>query len=74
MKKIVSLLLVLVMVVSLGAFSAAAEGTVKVGLITLHDENSTYDLKAKTAMKSPATWPMTAATSFLLTASAMKTI
>ena len=43
MKKIVSLLLVLVMVVSLGAFSAAAEGTVKVGLITLHDENSTYD-------------------------------
>ena len=42
MKKIISLLLVLVMVVALGAFSASADA-VKVGLITLHDENSTYD-------------------------------
>ena len=43
MKKLVSLLLVLVMVVALGAFSASADDTIKVGLITLHDENSTYD-------------------------------
>ena len=42
MKKIVSLILVVLMVVALGAFSASAD-TVKVGLITLHDENSTYD-------------------------------
>ena len=42
MKKIVSLLLVVVMVVAFGAFNASAD-TVKVGLITLHDENSTYD-------------------------------
>ena len=42
MKKIVSLLLVVVMVVAFGAFNASAD-TIKVGLITLHDENSTYD-------------------------------
>ena len=44
MKKLVALALVVVMVVALGAFPAAsAEETVKFGLITLHDENSTYD-------------------------------
>lgn len=42
MKKLVSALLVLVLVVSLCAF-ASAEETIKVGLLTLHDENSTYD-------------------------------
>ena len=42
MKKLAALLLALVMVVSLGAF-ASADDTIKVGLITLHDENSTYD-------------------------------
>ena len=42
MKKIVSLLLVVVMVVAFSAFNASAD-SVKVGLITLHDENSTYD-------------------------------
>ena len=42
MKKLFSLLLVLAMVLSLGAITASAD-TVKVGLICLHDENSTYD-------------------------------
>ena len=42
MKKLVSAILVLVLVVSLCAF-ASAEENIKVGLLTLHDENSTYD-------------------------------
>lgn len=43
MKKLVALALVVVMVVALGAFPAASADTMKVGLITLHDENSGYD-------------------------------
>ena len=41
MKKLISVMLVLVMVVSLCAFASA--DPIKVALITLHDENSTYD-------------------------------
>lgn len=45
MKKILSLLLAVVMVMGLCAVSAAAEASdVKIGFIFLHDENSTYDL------------------------------
>ena len=45
MKKILSLLLAIVMVMGLFAVSAAAEAAdVKIGFIFLHDENSTYDL------------------------------
>ncbi|MCI5484255.1 MAG: BMP family ABC transporter substrate-binding protein [Clostridiales bacterium] len=45
MKKILSLLLAIVMVMGLFAVSAAAEtADVKIGFIFLHDENSTYDL------------------------------
>ena len=45
MKKILSLLLAVVMVMGLFAVSAAAEAAdVKIGFIFLHDENSTYDL------------------------------
>ena len=81
MKKIVSLLLVVVMVVAFGAFNASAD-TVKVGLITLHDENSTYDNNfivatteacAKMGAELVVTSPMMAATSFLPTVSAMRT-
>ena len=46
MKKILALALVLVMIASLCAFSASADtdcSSIKFGLITLHDENSTYD-------------------------------
>ena len=45
MKKILSLLLAVAMVMGLFAVSAAAEASdVKIGFIFLHDENSTYDL------------------------------
>lgn len=47
MKKFVSLLLALAMVFTLTACGGAASsdgGNVKIGLICLHDENSTYDL------------------------------
>ena len=45
MKKILSLLLAIAMVMGLFAVSAAAEAAdVKIGFIFLHDENSTYDL------------------------------
>ncbi|MCQ2519695.1 MAG: BMP family ABC transporter substrate-binding protein [Lachnospiraceae bacterium] len=48
MKKIVALVLSLIMVASLcacgGSEKAASDGSVKVGFIFLHDENSTYDL------------------------------
>ena len=52
MKKILSLLLAVVMVMGLFAVSAAAETSdVKVGFIFLHDENSTYDLNFMNAAK-----------------------
>ena len=52
MKKILSLLLAVVMVMGLLAVSAAAETSdVKVGFIFLHDENSTYDLNFMNAAK-----------------------
>ena len=43
MKKIIALVLSLCMVFALCAASASADDEVKVGLITLHDENSAYD-------------------------------
>ena len=49
MKKILALLIAVMMIASLCAVSASAEGTVKFGLITLHDENSTYDKNFITA-------------------------
>ena len=52
MKKLISAILVLVMVVSLCAFSASAEEPMKVGFIALHDENSTYDLNFLNAFKA----------------------
>ena len=52
MKKILSLVLAIVMVMGLFAVSAAAETSdVKVGFIFLHDENSTYDLNFMNAAK-----------------------
>ena len=52
MKKILSLLLAIVMVMGLFAVSAAAEAAdVKIGFIFLHDENSTYDLNFLNAAK-----------------------
>ena len=54
MKKLISLLLALTMVVALGVSAApvaAAENTVKVGFIFLHDENMTYDLNFMTGAK-----------------------
>ena len=52
MKKILSLLLAVVMVMGLCAVSAAAEASdVKIGFIFLHDENSTYDLNFMNAAK-----------------------
>ena len=54
MKKVLSLVLAVVMVMSLFAVSAAAEADtskVKVGFIFLHDENSTYDLNFLNAAK-----------------------
>ena len=52
MKKILSLLLAIVMVMGLFAVSAAAEAVdVKIGFIFLHDENSTYDLNFLNAAK-----------------------
>ena len=52
MKKILSLVLTIVMVMGLFAVSAAAETSdVKVGFIFLHDENSTYDLNFMNAAK-----------------------
>ena len=52
MKKILSLLLAVVMVMGLLAVSAAAQtADVKVGFIFLHDENSTYDLNFMSAAK-----------------------
>ena len=45
MKKLIAMMLALVMVVALGAAEeTAAEASVKVGFIFLHDEQSTYDL------------------------------
>ena len=45
MKKILSLVLAIAMVMGLFAVSAAADASnVKIGFIFLHDENSTYDL------------------------------
>ena len=43
MKKIIALVLSLCMVFALCAASASADDEVKIGLITLHDENSAYD-------------------------------
>ena len=54
MKKIVALMLALVMVLSLAACAgneAEETATLKVGLICLHDENSTYDLNFINAFK-----------------------
>ena len=52
MKKILSLVLAIVMVMGLFAVSAAAEAAdVKIGFIFLHDENSTYDLNFLNAAK-----------------------
>ena len=52
MKKILSLLLAVAMVMGLFAVSAAAEASdVKIGFIFLHDENSTYDLNFLNAAK-----------------------
>ena len=52
MKKILSLLLAVAMVMGLLAVSAAAEASdVKIGFIFLHDENSTYDLNFMNAAK-----------------------
>ena len=52
MKKILSLLLAVVMVMGLCAVSAAAEASdVKIGFIFLHDENSTYDANFINAAK-----------------------
>ena len=54
MKKVLSLVLAVVMMMSLMAISAAAEADtskVKVGFIFLHDENSTYDLNFINAVK-----------------------
>ena len=54
MKKVLSLVLAVVMVMSLFAISAYAEADtskVKVGFIFLHDENSTYDLNFLNAAK-----------------------
>ena len=54
MKKVLSLVLAVVMVMGLFAVSAAAEADtskVKVGFIFLHDENSTYDLNFLNAAK-----------------------
>ena len=52
MKKILSLLLAVVMVMGLFAVSASAEvSDVKIGFIFLHDENSTYDLNFMNAAK-----------------------
>ncbi len=52
MKKILSLLLAVAMVMGLFAVSAAAEASdVKIGFIFLHDENSTYDLNFMNAAK-----------------------
>ena len=54
MKKVLSLVLAVVMMMSLMAISAAAEADtskVKVGFIFLHDENSTYDLNFLNAAK-----------------------
>ena len=55
MKKVLSLVLAVVMMMSLMAISAAAEADtskVKVGFIFLHDENSTYDLNFLNAAKA----------------------
>ncbi len=52
MKKVLSLVLAAVMVMSLFAVSAAADASnVKIGFIFLHDENSTYDLNFLNAAK-----------------------
>ena len=54
MKKVLSLVLAVVMMMGLMAISAAAEADtskVKVGFIFLHDENSTYDLNFLNAAK-----------------------
>ena len=56
MKKFLSLLLALVMVLALGACAnkeaPANESAVKIGFIFLHDENSTYDLNFIKAAKA----------------------
>ena len=52
MKKILALVLSLCMVFALCAASASADGEVKVGLITLHDENSAYDANFINAFKA----------------------
>ena len=54
MKKVLSLVLAVVMMMSLLAVTASAEtdtSKVKVGFIFLHDENSTYDLNFLNAAK-----------------------
>lgn len=54
MKKVLSLILAVVMMMSLLAITASAEADtskVKVGFIFLHDENSTYDLNFLNAAK-----------------------
>ena len=52
MKKILSLVLAIAMVMGLFAVSAAADASnVKIGFIFLHDENSTYDLNFMNAAK-----------------------
>ena len=52
MKKLVSILMTVALVVCLFAVAATAEtAQVKVGFIFLHDENSTYDLNFINAAK-----------------------
>ena len=52
MKKFLALALALVMVLALGACGKKQESKFKVGFITLHDENSTYDLNFINAAKA----------------------
>ncbi len=53
MKKLISVLLVVIMLFSMAACSSTGEGDkLKVGFIFLHDENSTYDLNFINAAKA----------------------
>ncbi|MBQ2699841.1 MAG: BMP family ABC transporter substrate-binding protein, partial [Clostridia bacterium] len=55
MKKFVALLLVLTLCLSAFVFTASAEvADVKLGVILLHDENSTYDMNFINGVKDAA--------------------